>query len=137
MELRNLLKEVAAQGSTVIISSHILSELGDMCTSVGVMEKGRMVVSGTLEEVRHRMGMVRELVVRFCVSQEPAAEAFLAVCAKFPDLGVPVKGNAGAWCVPFSGLGRAGIAFSTAMAAASFPVVEFFYASGGYGRHLS
>jgi ABC-2 type transport system ATP-binding protein len=51
LELRNLLLSLRDQGATILISSHILTELEGFCTSIGIMEKGRMVRSGSMEEV--------------------------------------------------------------------------------------
>lgn len=51
LELRNLLRRLRNQGATILISSHILTELEGFCTSIGIMEKGRMVRSGSIEEV--------------------------------------------------------------------------------------
>ena len=64
MDLRKILKDVATQGTTVLISSHILTELSDFCTAIGIMEKGRMIVSGTIEEIRARVGSKGRLTVR-------------------------------------------------------------------------
>ncbi len=63
IEMRAILKEIAAAGKTIVISSHILTELSDFCNAIGVMEKGRMVVSGTVEEIRARVGMTNELII--------------------------------------------------------------------------
>ncbi|HKS76322.1 MAG TPA: ABC transporter ATP-binding protein [Terriglobales bacterium] len=49
--LRNLLLSLREQGTTILISSHILTELEGFCTSIGIMERGHMVRSGRLEEV--------------------------------------------------------------------------------------
>jgi ABC-2 type transport system ATP-binding protein len=51
IELRNLLRSARDEGATILISSHILTELEGFCTSIGIMEKGRLVRSGRLEEV--------------------------------------------------------------------------------------
>jgi ABC-2 type transport system ATP-binding protein len=51
IELRNLLRSVRDSGATILISSHILTELEGLCTSIGIMEKGRLVRSGKIEEV--------------------------------------------------------------------------------------
>lgn len=51
LELRNLLLSLRDQGATILISSHILTELEGFCTSIGIMEKGRLVRSGSIEEV--------------------------------------------------------------------------------------
>jgi ABC-2 type transport system ATP-binding protein len=53
--LKNVLKTLAAEGRTVLISSHILAEMSEFCTAIAIMEKGRMVVSGTVDEVRERV----------------------------------------------------------------------------------
>jgi ABC-2 type transport system ATP-binding protein len=50
-DLRNVLLALRDEGSTILISSHILSELEGFCTSIGVMEKGRMVRSGRIDEI--------------------------------------------------------------------------------------
>jgi ABC-2 type transport system ATP-binding protein len=51
LELRNLLRSLRDQGATILISSHILTELEGFCTSIGIMERGRLVRSGSIEEV--------------------------------------------------------------------------------------
>jgi ABC-2 type transport system ATP-binding protein len=51
LELRNLLLSLRDQGATILISSHILTELEGFCTSIGIMERGRMVRSGRISEV--------------------------------------------------------------------------------------
>ena len=51
LDLRNLLRGLRDQGTTVLISSHILTELEGFCTSIGLMEKGAMVRSGKIEEI--------------------------------------------------------------------------------------
>ena len=51
LDLRSLLLGLRDRGATILISSHILTELEGFCTSIGIMEKGRMVRSGRIEEV--------------------------------------------------------------------------------------
>jgi ABC-2 type transport system ATP-binding protein len=48
IEIRDLLLELKELGKTIFLSSHILSELSDVCTSVGIIEKGRLLVSGPI-----------------------------------------------------------------------------------------
>lgn len=50
-DLRMILESLAADGATIIVSSHILSELSDMCTSVGIMHLGRLLRHGPLRSV--------------------------------------------------------------------------------------
>ena len=50
-EMKNILKNLKEMDKTIIVSSHILSELGEICTNIGIIEKGRMVCQGTVEEI--------------------------------------------------------------------------------------
>jgi ABC-2 type transport system ATP-binding protein len=61
LDLRNLLRSLRDQGSTILISSHILTELEGFCTSIGIMEKGRMVRSGRIDEVTAAENLARDL----------------------------------------------------------------------------
>jgi ABC-2 type transport system ATP-binding protein len=51
-EVRHLVASLAADGTTVLVSSHLLSEVEQMCSHVGVMREGRLVAQGTVDEVR-------------------------------------------------------------------------------------
>src|SRR5919197_2542933 len=66
IELRELLKVLAAQGKAILISSHILTELAEICTGAVFIEKGKLLRAGTLEallreDVPHRTVVVRPL----------------------------------------------------------------------------
>ncbi|RMG42069.1 MAG: ABC transporter ATP-binding protein [Planctomycetota bacterium] len=54
IEIRTLLKRLGELKKTVIVSSHILPELADVCTRVGMIEKGRLIVDGYVEEVMRK-----------------------------------------------------------------------------------
>ncbi len=56
-EVRTLLREASAEGSTVFVSSHLLSEIEQVCTDVGVMSRGRLVFQGSLPELRAAAGI--------------------------------------------------------------------------------
>lgn len=55
IEFRKILRRLAAEGRTVLVSSHILTELADMCDSIGVMQKGEMIESGRIDDIVQRM----------------------------------------------------------------------------------
>jgi ABC-2 type transport system ATP-binding protein len=55
IDLKNILRRLAAERKTVLISSHILAEMNEFCTSVAIMERGELVVGGRLEEVNRRI----------------------------------------------------------------------------------
>ncbi len=88
VEMRELLKELAAMGKTVIVSSHILAELAEMCTVVGIIEKGKMVACGTMEEIRAQLHASRILRIRL-LADEPAALARIRDCQSL-GVGEPV-----------------------------------------------
>jgi ABC-2 type transport system ATP-binding protein len=52
IEMRELLKELRNMGKTVLISSHILTEMSDFCNKIGIIEAGQMVVSGDVSEIQ-------------------------------------------------------------------------------------
>ncbi len=64
IELLAILKELRARGKTVFISSHILSELSDLCDRVGILESGRIVASGKVHEIVEQLGRHIGIVVR-------------------------------------------------------------------------
>lgn len=51
IELRELLKTLRDMGKTILISSHILSELGDMCNKIGIIERGELLAAGDFREI--------------------------------------------------------------------------------------
>ena len=65
LEMKALLKELRRMGKTVLISSHILSELADCCTSIGIIERGQLLMHGPIEEVYRRIRGNRVVQIRF------------------------------------------------------------------------
>ncbi|MBV9786802.1 MAG: ABC transporter ATP-binding protein [Chloroflexi bacterium] len=61
VELRELLRTLRDMGKTIVLSSHILSELAEVCTALGIMQGGRLIASGSLDEVMHQLGNTRRL----------------------------------------------------------------------------
>jgi ABC-2 type transport system ATP-binding protein len=59
IEVRELLKELKNMGKTILISSHILHELAQMCTRIGIIEAGEMVAQGPLDEIYRRLQLMR------------------------------------------------------------------------------
>ncbi|MBK6519503.1 MAG: ABC transporter ATP-binding protein [Polyangiaceae bacterium] len=54
IEMRNLLMELRSLGKTILLSSHILTELSDVCTSVAILERGQIVVAGPIADIAAR-----------------------------------------------------------------------------------
>jgi ABC-2 type transport system ATP-binding protein len=74
VEMRELLRELGAMGKTIVVSSHILMELSELCDSVGIIEKGKLVVSGRLEEITRQVQQERTLRLKVLSSQKEAEE---------------------------------------------------------------
>jgi ABC-2 type transport system ATP-binding protein len=64
VEIRELLQELQAMGKTILVSSHILSEIQEVCTHIGIIEQGRLVATGTLGEMRQRVQIQRVVRIR-------------------------------------------------------------------------
>ena len=79
IEIRELLRELKRMGKTIMISSHILSELEEICDHVGIIEHGRMVFSGTLEEILPRLGIQSKVRVKVVNSKDKAVELLTAL----------------------------------------------------------
>jgi ABC-2 type transport system ATP-binding protein len=65
IEVKALFKELKRMGKTILISSHILSELADCCTSIGIIERGQLLMHGPIDEVYRRIRGNRTVEVRF------------------------------------------------------------------------
>lgn len=74
IEIRELLRELKRMGKTIMISSHILSELEEICDHIGIIERGHLVFSGTMEEIRRRVGVQCKVKVRVVSNPDRAAE---------------------------------------------------------------
>ncbi len=74
IEIRELLKELRRMGKTIIISSHILHELAELCTTVGIIEQGELLFHGPLEEVVRRARMGTRVHIRVLEQQDLAAQ---------------------------------------------------------------
>jgi len=59
IEIRDLLLELRELGKTIFLSSHILTELSDVCTSVGILERGQLLVAGPIGEIAERLERAR------------------------------------------------------------------------------
>lgn len=64
IEMRELLKALRELGKTILISSHILSELSQLCTRIGIIELGQMVAQGSLNDIYRRLQLMRVVHIR-------------------------------------------------------------------------
>jgi len=75
IEVKALLKELRKMGKTILISSHILTELADCCTSIGILERGKLLMHGPIDQVNRRLRRNRHVEIDFIAK----AEAGLAI----------------------------------------------------------
>ncbi len=76
IELRRMIGDLSDRGKTILVSSHILTELAEMCDSVGIIEQGQLLATGSVDEIQRERQQQRELILRV-LDQGDAAEAFL------------------------------------------------------------
>lgn len=70
IEVKALLKELRRMGKTVLISSHILTELADCCSSIGIIERGQLLMHGPINEVYRRIRRNRIVEIKFTSQME-------------------------------------------------------------------
>ncbi|MFT7642118.1 MAG: ABC-2 type transport system ATP-binding protein [Pirellulaceae bacterium] len=70
VEVKALLKELRRMGKTILISSHILTELADCCTSIGIIERGQLLMHGPIDDVYRRIRGNRMIEIKFVENQD-------------------------------------------------------------------
>jgi ABC-2 type transport system ATP-binding protein len=75
IEVRELLVEMARMGKTIFFSSHILADVAEICTHLGILESGQMVAQGTVSEIRRQLMPTREITITLLDRIDEAKEA--------------------------------------------------------------
>lgn len=71
-EMKNILKNLKDMGKTILVSSHILSELGEICTNLGIIEHGQMICQGTMDEIMEKISGNHPISINVLSKQEEA-----------------------------------------------------------------
>jgi ABC-2 type transport system ATP-binding protein len=124
IEMRELLRELQSMGKTIFFSSHILSEVADICTSIGIIEAGRLIAHGDMAEMKRRLRDHRLIRIRILGDATPLAEMLgeeAAVHAITTSADLP----AGTLQIDFSGDDAALSQLLGRLVAAGMPVVSF------------
>jgi ABC-2 type transport system ATP-binding protein len=79
VEIRELLVELSKMGKTIFFSSHILADVEDICSHIGILEAGEMVMQGPMEEMRSQLMPQREIVVT--VKDQETAERVKSIAS--------------------------------------------------------
>lgn len=90
-ELKEILKNLSSMGKTIVISSHILPELAEMCTSVGIIDRGHMVLKGSIDEIHRAAAMSSPIIITVA---EDAVDATFLFLQEIPNVHkVTAQGN--------------------------------------------
>lgn len=97
-EFREILKELQETGKTIVISSHVLSELSELCSDIGIIDQGRMMLEGNIDDILSRVNTSNPLVISVFTNLEKA----LSVLKSHPCVQtISLRGQE--ICVRFSG----------------------------------
>ncbi len=119
-EIKEILRELKKMGKTIIISSHILPELSEMCTSIGIIDKGQMVACGSVDNIMREAKARRILKIRV-IDGIPEAVRFLEEQPDIQDISVMSEFISAA----YNGDDIKLSAILTEMVRAGIPVISF------------
>lgn len=79
VEIRELLGELANMGKTIFFSSHILADVEDVCSHIGIIEAGEIIMQGSIDQLRQQLMAHREIIIT--VMDNSAAEKVLSLAS--------------------------------------------------------
>ncbi|HLH60161.1 MAG TPA: ABC transporter ATP-binding protein [Ktedonobacteraceae bacterium] len=127
VELRELLRTLQGMGKTIVISSHILLEMAEMCSDVAIIQGGKLVLAGNMDEVSQRLGKGRRLEIRVLERVEDAVQ----MLKESPEINNVEHENGDLISAEFSGDDRALHKVLAHLITQEIPVVSFAPRSGG------
>ncbi|WP_032121362.1 ABC transporter ATP-binding protein [Clostridium amazonitimonense] len=124
-EMKSILKNLKDMGKTILISSHILPELAELCTKIGIIEKGKMVITETVDEIMMKMNYANPIKIRLLNKIEEGVK----ILKEIPHLSnVLVEGNN--ITLGFSGQEQDMVDILRTLVINNIPVVSFTKGSG-------
>jgi ABC-2 type transport system ATP-binding protein len=120
VEMRGMLQELRSMGKTILISSHILPELTELCSMIGIIDQGQMQATGPVRDVVRGLTPSRRLLVEVLERQDDA----LKLCQRFPSVET-AELTSGGIEVAFTGDERAIASLLRSMVSDGIPVVAF------------
>ena len=124
VELRELLRELRTLGKTILISSHILPELEELCTSVAIVDRGQVLAQGRVSDIERRLRFGAVLRVRLLLEGE-ALEAARDRFGQDPDVASALLLEDGTIELGFRGDDAASARLLAESVAAGMPIVSF------------
>ncbi len=125
VEIRELLVELSKMGKTIFFSSHILADVAEICTHIGIVEAGQMVAQGRMDEMQRQLMPNREIVVTLLDRVPEAKEALTAVQGVQQVVDLPDDQNKKRVRVDFVGEDTVMSEMVQALAAKGIPVINF------------
>jgi ABC-2 type transport system ATP-binding protein len=124
IELRELLRELRALGKTIVISSHILPELEELCTSLAIIDHGRVLADGRIADIEERLRAGAVLHVRVLGDEQALADAEAWFGAR-SDVASAASRDDGVLEIGFRGDDAASAALLAAAVASGHRIVSF------------
>ncbi len=124
VELRELLRELRSLGKTILISSHILPELEELCTSVAIVDRGQVLAQGKVSDIERRLRFGAVLRVRLLLEGEEL-EAARDRFSQDADVATAVLLDDGTIELGFRGDDAASVRLLSESVAAGMPIVSF------------
>ena len=124
VELRELLRELRSLGKTIVISSHILPELEELCTSVAIIDRGQVLAQGRVTDIERRLRFGAVLRVRLLADRE-AVEAARDHFASDPEVASAVVLDDGTIELGFRGDDAASARLLAESVRAGLPIASF------------
>jgi ABC-2 type transport system ATP-binding protein len=122
-DLKQILRSLAARNKAVLVSSHILSEMSEFCNAIGIMERGRMVISGSVDEVSRQVMGQAVLSVELLGADK--ADAFLSVLGRDKAAGPVHEAGDGKYEFTYDGEAPEAAELLKRLVMAGIPVVSF------------
>jgi len=79
VEMTEILKELRSLGKTILISSHILHELSELCTSIGIIDAGKLIASGSVQDILEKMSHANQVKIRVSSKEEEAVKILMEI----------------------------------------------------------
>jgi ABC-2 type transport system ATP-binding protein len=131
VELRGILLELTRLGHTILVSSHILAELEEICDRVGIIETGRVLAQGSSDELRRTVAAATSVSLRVLGGEDAQARA-VEVATRAGAVQAP--GRTGILRFEVAGGDEAAAALLAALVTAGVRVVDFREEAGGLER---
>jgi ABC-2 type transport system ATP-binding protein len=125
VEIRELLVELSRMGKTIFFSTHILADVAEICTHIGIIEAGQMVVQGRMEDVRRQLMPYREAIVTLLDRTDDAKKALVVVPGVTEVLDMPDEQGRKRLRVHFNGDDQVAHAMVQAITSQGIPMVNF------------